>query len=91
MKTMAILLAVLLMGFCQAELVYDHVIDSYGPTPSLRDSQTMLMIGNAGTGSLDLWDSSYARIEGTSPLKQGGGGGGGYWAGRLKSIRDVGR
>ncbi len=74
MKTWAILLTVLLAGFCQAELVYDYVIDSYGPTPSLRDSQTMLMIGDAGTGSLDLWDSSYARIEGTSPLKQGGGG-----------------
>jgi len=74
MKTLAILLTVLLAGFCQAELVYDYVIDSYGPTPSLRDSQTMLMIGDAGTGSLDLWDSSYARLDGTSPLKQGGGG-----------------
>jgi len=74
MKRIAIaLMMAATVSICQGGIVYDYVIDSYGPTPSLRDSETMLMIGDAGTGSLDLWDSSHARIEGTSPLKQGGG------------------
>jgi hypothetical protein len=74
MKTWAILLTVLLTGFCQAELVYDHVIDSYQIVGGLHGNETLLMIDQGGCDSLSLWDSSYARIEGTSPLDLGGGG-----------------
>ncbi len=74
MKTLAMLLTLVLAGICQAELVYDHVIDTYQSVGSLNGNETLLMIDQGGTRSLDLWDSSYARIEGTSPLKEWGGG-----------------
>jgi len=52
---------------------YDYVMeDGYG-LPSLHDTETLLMTGG-GAGVLVLWDYSFARIEGTSPLQQGFGG-----------------
>ncbi len=74
MKTWVMLLALVLAGICQAELVYDHVIDTYQIVGSLNGDETLLMMDQGGCDSLSLWDSSYARIEGTSPLDVGGGG-----------------
>jgi len=74
MKTLAILLALVLAGISQAELVYDHVIETYQIVGSLNGNETLLMMDQGGCDSLSLWDSSYARIEGTSPLKEWGGG-----------------
>jgi len=73
MKTLAMLLALVVAGICQAELVYDHVIDTYQIVGGLHGNETLLMIDQGGCDSLSLWDSSYARIEGTSPLKEWGG------------------
>jgi len=73
MKTWAILLALVLAGICQAELVYDYVIDTYQIVGGLHGNETLLMIDHGGCDSLSLWDSSYARIEGPSPLDLGGG------------------
>ena len=74
MKWFAATLAILFASSAQGNLVYDYVIDHYQVVGSLHDTETLLMVDQGGCDSLDLWDSSYARIEGTSPLKEWGGG-----------------
>jgi len=74
MRLWILKVTVVLVCVGAVERGYGYVIESgYHPGFSLHDSETLLMTGG-GAGSLVLWNNSFARIEGTSPLQQGFGG-----------------
>jgi len=59
---------------CSALASYTYVITEYQPLSSLHDTESMLVKDNGGGGSITLYDNSFMKIEGTSPLEDGTGG-----------------
>jgi len=73
MKRLILMLMVVLACAGGACAGYDYVIESGFGLPDLENSETLLMTGGGGD-SLGLFDNSFARIEGTSPLQEWVGG-----------------
>lgn len=73
--TKLLLLAVVVCLFASPVFAsYTCTVKTYQSVPSLHGSDTVLFTRQGGTNTLDLYDLSYANIEGTSQLKQGAGG-----------------
>ena len=73
MKKLIILLAAVLCSSVSLAS-YTYTITEYQSLPSLDGTETLLMTGEGGTNSLDLYDFSSATIQGTSSLLRGSGG-----------------
>ena len=74
MKTLTLGLILLSLTIVAVADDYTYTISMYEPVPDLHGTESLLMIVEGGDHDIALWDSSSARIESTSILKEGSGG-----------------